>query len=297
MESVLVLLSTYNGEKYLEEQLQSIVEQNDVQVRILVRDDGSSDSTTAILDEWQSKGLLQWYSGDNLGPARSFMNLIEHAGEADFYALCDQDDVWLPDKLARAASMLKNTSSPALYFSQTQMVDVDLNPIATPVIRPRCTMGEAMLAFYATGCTFVFNRDLRTELLKRHCDMMPMHDIWIYRVCLAVRGKVYFDPVSHILYRQHSMNVIGLDHSISQKWHRRLSGVARGKHERSKIAELLLNRYGDEMTEEDRKLVEMMVKAKEDVWTRVKLIFNKELRCGSWRTDITSRISILFGWY
>ena len=89
MEKVIVLLSTYNGGKYLSEQLDSLVAQKGVDVGILVRDDGSTDTTLSILDEWQEKGLLTWYSSGNLGPGKSFMDLLKRAPSGAYYAFCD----------------------------------------------------------------------------------------------------------------------------------------------------------------------------------------------------------------
>ena len=75
-----------------------MVAQEGVEVELLVRDDGSRDSTTAILDEWQSKKLLTWYKSGNLGPGKSFMHLLQTTSAGGYYAFCDQDDVWLPEK-------------------------------------------------------------------------------------------------------------------------------------------------------------------------------------------------------
>ena len=95
MKKVTILLSSYNGETYLDEQLESIEAQKDVQTRILVRDDGSTDHTCDILDQWQQKTNLKWYCGENIGPARSFMDLLRQAGDSYYYAFSDQDDYWL----------------------------------------------------------------------------------------------------------------------------------------------------------------------------------------------------------
>ena len=104
---VCVLISTYNGERFLEEQIASIIAQKGVEVDILVRDDGSSDMTCSLLERWQKEGKLKWYKGENLGFARSFMNLLKTASGYDYYAFCDQDDIWLEDKLQRAVTALE----------------------------------------------------------------------------------------------------------------------------------------------------------------------------------------------
>src|ERR1700719_2334213 len=122
--SVCVLLSTYNGEAFLEAQLESLRAQTGVEVRLHARDDGSTDGTVALLRRhagtWPSLVGLQ--SAENLGPAKSFLELLRTAPDADFYAFCDQDDVWLPGKLARAAEALAGDTGPALYCSNVTCV-------------------------------------------------------------------------------------------------------------------------------------------------------------------------------
>ena len=114
MERVIVLMSTYNGEKYLRNQIESLLRQVDVEIEILVRDDGSKDGTLGILEEYKNSreysGKLSYYVGPNVGPAKSFLDLIKHAPEAEYYALCDQDDTWLPDKLKIAVEAIVKAS-------------------------------------------------------------------------------------------------------------------------------------------------------------------------------------------
>ena len=142
MKKVTILLSSYNGETYLDEQLESIVAQKGVMTDILVRDDGSSDHTCDILDQWQQKTSLRWYSGENIGPARSFMDLLRQADDSCYYAFSDQDDYWLSDKLKVAVDKLESYERrPALYFCQTELVDKKLNRVNSVIIHPRLTFG------------------------------------------------------------------------------------------------------------------------------------------------------------
>lgn len=297
MKKITILLSSYNGERYIEEQINSLLSQKGCSVDLLVRDDGSTDSTMDILEAYQQRGLLRWYTGPNLGPAASFMNLIASAPESEYYALCDQDDYWMEDKLSSAVSMLENAGRAALYFSQTTLADCKLNPIRTMKINPSCTMGEALIAFYATGCTFVFNNALRRELLKYSPSYISMHDNWIYRVCLAVNGELHFDPESHILYRQHSNNVIGLNMSWRKRLELRFSSAMNGKRERSRTAAELLEGYGERMSVQNRELVKLAARCHSSFTDRVKLVMKRELRCASWKCNITSRLAILMGVY
>ena len=107
---VSVLMSTYNGEKYIREQIESILNQKKVKVHLLIRDDGSQDSTIEIVKEYANKyPNVSVYAGKNIGIGNSFMELLRNAPEADYYAFADQDDVWLDGKLERAIELIKAT--------------------------------------------------------------------------------------------------------------------------------------------------------------------------------------------
>ena len=191
----------------------------------------------------------------------------------------------------------KYNGEPALYFSQTSLVDANLNPIETPIISPKRTIEEALIAHYATGCTFVFNKKLMDVLRSYEPEYLSMHDNWIYRVCLVVGGKIIFDPTSHISYRQHSNNVIGLNHSRSQVIKRKLKSLFGSTHERSRIAKELIKGYGQMMNQDIFDLVSNAATCDKSFKSRVKLIINKDISCASMKCNISSRLAILLGIY
>ena len=126
MEKVCVLMSTYNGEKYLKEQIESILNQENIEVDILIRDDGSTDNTLNILENYTQKYKnIRYYTGENLRSAKSFMNLLFTVKEYDYYAFSDQDDVWKKNKLYTAVSKLKEGYD--LYGGKKSIVDSELN--------------------------------------------------------------------------------------------------------------------------------------------------------------------------
>lgn len=299
MDNITVLLSTYNGEKYLPEQLKSIFDQRDVNVRLLVRDDGSTDATCAILDSWSRTVNLTWYTGFNLKPAKSFIDLLKNAGESPYYAFSDQDDFWLPEKLSTAINFLeKFENEPALYFCQTQLVDKNLNKIDSVIIQPYITFGEALVYQFVGGCTMVLNSKLRDIVLKHKQDYVTMHDVWIYDLALSVGAKVVFDPIPHIYYRQHGNNVIGQSTSRLKEWRSRLSNYFKGeKNERSNIALELMKGYGDMMPVRNYKIVEDFVKGKDSFSKRMELLFDKRYRCSSKKTYWLFKLAILLNTY
>jgi rhamnosyltransferase len=285
MEKVIVLLSTYNGGAYLVEQLYSLSAQCDVDVEIIVRDDGSTDETVNILNEWQSRGALRWYSGENLGSAGSFMDLLYNAPDADYYAFCDQDDVWFPDKLQRAVRMLKedgNENAPTLYFSAQTLVDSDKNIIGYNIPERLFTFGESILRNPASGCTMVFGRDFRNLIVRERPDYVYMHDMWLYMVCLSVGGALLFDPVPSMLYRQHSKNVVGCNQSFFQKMLRRFRMFLDGKDSiRMKTCEQLLKCYSKDMPERHVDILNSIMQYRSSIKNKLKLLRFKEINTTS----------------
>lgn len=299
MKKVTILLSSFNGEAYLEEQLGSIVAQKDVQTTILVRDDGSSDRTCDILSQWQQKADLSWYRGENIGPARSFMDLLRQAGDSCYYAFSDQDDYWLSDKLKAAVDKLElYEKRPALYFCQTELVDKNLNRVNSVVIHPRLTFGEALVYQFVGGCTMVMNRALRDIILKYDPQYLSMHDVWIYDVAQAIGAHVVFDHIPHILYRQHGGNVTGQSTSVMTEWkHRTGRLVKRDLHSRSKVAQEIQKGYFSMMPEENRSILTDFIEAKTHLKQRLKLLRDRRFRCGDRETYHHFRMAVLMNIY
>lgn len=296
--SVLVLMSTYNGDKYLRELIDSILAQDGVDVSLLVRDDGSTDGTLDILTEYKKKGLLSFYSGENLGPQRSFMHLLQNAPESEYYAFADQDDVWLNDKLSCAVSMLRNNDDkPALYFSQTQLVDENLNYKESKSINPFLTFGESLVYKYVSGCTMVLNNKLRLYFLCKYSCAIPMHDMWIYLVAMSVDSYVVFDSTPHILYRQHSSNVIGLGHSFLYDWKVRIKHFLFQTNIRSKQAMLLKSCYGEMIPEHNLRILNLFLDGKKSFMKRLQIFFDKNIRCADTMTQILFWINLFFNKY
>lgn len=218
MKRILVLMATYNGEAYLREQIESLLRQKNVKISILVRDDGSSDGTCAILSQYQQEGKLRWYTGEHKNVQKGFYDLMTKAADidSDLIAFCDQDDVWDDDKLQVAAEKLSELdgNAPALYYCGQRLVDGNLRFLADHRLNEhRSLMTRFILSDFA-GCTGVFNRALLKEVLCYEPSYMLMHDTWILKVCLCLGGSVIVDPEPHMSYRQHGKNAVGLERSI-----------------------------------------------------------------------------------
>ena len=275
-----VLMSTYNGEKYLKQQLDSLKNQS-VPVHILARDDGSIDETVEILNSYDSLEIIK---GKNIGSTESFLTLIELAPEADYYAFSDQDDVWDINKIECAIQMLKEYDViPAVYSSNSRLVNDKLQFIKDEKKCPKTDLGSAIIKNYVTGCTVVFNRKLMYELKKYRPINAPFHDWWVNLVCLSIGGVSLFDEIPHISYRQHGNNVVSGNSSFIKKWKSRLIKFFTVRYNRDKVAEEILIHYCDSLPIENQKLLESLAKKK----------LTKEMRTGKVFDDNLFRICAL----
>lgn len=298
MGQVVILLSTYNGENFLREQLDSVLMQDDVDIRVLVRDDGSSDGTIKILEEYQKQVNLSWYSGENMRPAKSFMHLLCAAPDADFYAFCDQDDVWMPEKLGVAIEKIQGANGPAMYCSDTLLVDSTLQAIRVGGIIADGTFAESLISNPATGCTMVFNKSLRDVAIRYIPAHLDMHDWWLYRICMAIGGYFYFDTTPHIKYRQHGNNVIGGQHLRREKIKRHIGRLfSSDEGIRLTMAKELHNGFYNQMNKDNQKVLDMFVTYKDSVAKTLKLAMSKETYISDQGVLNTFRNSVLLRKY
>lgn len=285
--TVCVLMSTYNGEKYIKEQIDSVLAQNGCQVHLLVRDDGSSDKTLEILQEYQKAGQLTYYTGENLKPARSFMDLLWKAPKAEYYAFCDQDDIWMPEKLIEAINMIRirkeaSNNDLVMYFSN--LIDVDAN---NNLLKDRHLENHVYVDFQSIlvrcswifGCTQVFTCELK-ELVKQsdHPKEQPMHDIWVAMIC-ALYGEIVYDDRAFIHYRQHGRNVVGAQLSFKEKlcsrWTRLISGneisIATNAKSLLKITDK------KKVSADKSEILHLVADYKKGVYTKLRYIFKTNI--------------------
>jgi len=297
MKRVCVMMSTYNGERYLRQQIDSILQLCDVEVALVVRDDGSTDSTPQILDEYQQNRQLEWRRGaSNLGPARSFLKLLADAPTADYYAFSDQDDFWQTDKLSTAVSRLQTLGETALYASEKQPADEHLSPLPTVQRRYLQTFGESLIFRFVSGCTMVFTEKLRQTVLSVQPDFLPMHDAWIYNIAQAIDADFYYDYTPKILYRQHGDNVVGQT-SRMEEWRRRWHRFRQGSGIRSTMARQLLAHFSSQMSNENMATLKLFVDGKKSFAARLKILRDSNLRCADRTTLALFRISVLLNKY
>ena len=269
---MLILASTYNGALFLPDMLASLADQTTADWHLLVRDDGSTDATLSILDNFSAclpdKVTVLNGDGPRLGPSASFSTLLERT-QSPYIMLCDQDDVWFPDKIEKSmAAMLDaeqryGSSTPLLVHTDLKVVDENLQPIAdsfwsyqhlSPQLGSR--LNRLLAQNVVTGCTVMINRAL-ADLATPIPDKAIMHDWWLALVA-ATFGKVVYLDEPTILYRQHGKNTVG-----AKRWgvERILYKIQNSEEVRQSIvtttcqAQALLDCYHNKMTFEQCRMV------------------------------------------
>ncbi|MEH6383031.1 MAG: glycosyltransferase family 2 protein [Colwellia sp.] len=220
--NVAIIISTYNGEDFINEQLNSLCSQDYPHISIYIRDDLSKDNTLSIIkDNFLEKITFINNNGENLGPALSFLNALVNI-DSDIYMFCDQDDIWNTDKVSRAVQSIckYGLNKSILYHSNLALVDANSQSLNINFEQnqgqsfPRDHCFERLLIENSVvGCTTAFTKALvKSSQINKLLDDgrdIRMHDWWL-ALTASIYGKIIYDPVSTIKYRQHQSNVCGV---------------------------------------------------------------------------------------
>jgi glycosyltransferase involved in cell wall biosynthesis len=225
---VAILLCTYNGGRFLAEQLDSLEDQTHQNWVVIASDDGSTDQTLEILQQYQARwpaGKLTIRQGPQKGFCQNFLSLAcDPEIKADYYAFCDQDDVWLPEKLSAALKNIifnQDSDIPYLYCGRTKYVTEKMKPCGiSPLFVFPPSFRNALVQSIAGGNTMVFNQAAKSLLEKVGMVDVPSHDWWMYQLVTGCNGRVFYDPIPRLLYRQHKNALVGGNTSISSKLRR-----------------------------------------------------------------------------
>ena len=300
---VCILLSAYNGEKYLDEQLESLIRQEGVDIHILVRDDGSKDTTRDIVRRWQDTHpcIIDFVQGENVGFAMSFTLLLQEAVNryptVEYFAFCDQDDVWLPEKMQKAVEKLEIEAKdiPVAYCSNTRLVDSNLRFIRMGWKKgeARLTKERALIQCFATGCTMVFNRRAVDVYVSHLPEVIKVHDFLMYQLCMFL-GKVIYDENSYILYRQHGNNQIGKP-GFLKRWQRRWTSGNYKKHTLELQNYRFLKAYKDLLSVDDIGLISQIAFYQRSLFTKLALLFNCKIRYTRLGNNFFYMLKIIIG--
>jgi glycosyltransferase involved in cell wall biosynthesis len=221
-------LCTYNGAKFLDEQLQSFLAQSHDNWRLYLSDDSSTDATLGILQDFKqsvkNSHQVDITAGPRRGVAANFLTALCNAPLSEFCAISDQDDIWQPQKLSRALKGLKqiSPSRPALYCGRTRLVDVNGRDLGlSPLFTRGPSFRNALVQNIGGGNTMVINRAAHELVRRAGADLeVVSHDWWLYQLISGAGGEVIYDPEPHVLYRQHRANLVGENKSLPAQMRR-----------------------------------------------------------------------------
>lgn len=307
MKKVAILLSSYNGEHHIEEQIESIKKQTYSNWELYVRDDGSTDRTVEIVEEQMKSDnrihLIEDNNG-NLRVIKSFLALLEQV-ESDYYMFCDQDDYWLDFKVEKTVNKMLEMESVKIspYAVHTDLIVVDqelklINPSMFDLQKMTATndkINQLLVQNDITGCTLMVNEAMKQKV-KYHKDI-AMHDWWIGLIATSF-GKIGFINVSTIKYRQHGNNTVGAKkYGISYLMDRLKDNKRTLKllNQNFKQGKAFNEVYGSELTKKQVEIVSSYAKIPYVSWlNRIKIINKYEFKKNNFSRNLIFFILILF---
>lgn len=284
MSSILIMVSTYNGEKYLREQLDSILNQKtEHDIHLYIRDDYSSDSTPDILKEYKEKySNIEIELGENVGVNRSFLGMLKCVNSYDYYAFCDQDDIWMENKVQSAIEHIKqlNQQKPCLYASCSLLVDNDMNELGlTQLNRKGLKFNNILIQNLMPGHTQVFNQKLVDMIAEKDLDYdrINVHDFWLALLAITF-GETIFENKPYTYYRQHNDNELGYAHGIHGWIMQRIKRVLNKAARKITMQDAYFYElYKDELTIEQRKEIEGLLFSQRNFFTRISYLLKAKV--------------------
>lgn len=298
MATLNIILSTYNGEKYIEEQLDSIVRQTYQDYYVLIRDDGSDDNTVSVIEDWIRKNRQEQkfniIEGNNIGFCKSFFRLLRQMPKASYVAFCDQDDVWLPEKCEEAIRWLEkeDSSIPLLYHSGFEFGDSNLKnrkPYICPNFKYEFYNSITSNIFF--GFAMTINNALVQELLKANEDEIKYHD-WFVAMIIVAFGKYQIGNKPHAIHRIHSSN------SSPLNFLRKIpTGIKllKGDSFYNKQAREFYRIYENELRQEEKVVIQYFLGEKYSITTSLKKCFYPKRWNSQIKIEIIQRLLMLIG--
>lgn len=301
---VSILLSTYNGEAYVAQLLESLLAQQYEHCRIYIRDDGSTDNTLSILQSYQQQHpniILE--AGTNVGAVASFLTLLQKANDVDYFAFCDQDDIWLPDKISRAVAVLSELPEPAnsVYFSNLALVDAALQPLGMTEPPRLAGFANALVENVITGATAVFGSNIRSLFLQAQPSQMIWHDWWLYLLASSM-GHLCFDNRPLLQSRRHGQNQTAMRDTATESIRHKFTVLKRVLKRKRRVdvfaqAHYFQQTYENQLSAANRKLLGEMVRLHVDfsLMNRIIFLFNRRLRMGRGGDNFGLKLLTLLG--
>ena len=296
-------MSTYNGEKYVEEQIESIIHQKEVNVHILIRDDGSQDNTVKRIQKIKQRYFnnIDFYQGNNLGYKKSFIDLIHKTPTSfKYYAFADQDDYWLSTKLKIAIDKLESEDSLyKLYASTVTICNEKLTPLYKKDISDYLPgFASTMTRVRLAGCTMVFNKPTleiykKIDFSKGYVKNLPSHDGFLMELVTAIGGQVAIDRNSYIYHRRLNNSVTGGGNGLKKRIKNEYQRIFKDKYESSTVAQILKYQIPAYIDESNIDFIDKVIKYRIHPLQTIPLCCNKSIDCGIKIANLETRFKIL----
>lgn len=296
---VTIVLATYNGERFLLEQLESLTAQSRRPDRLVLRDDGSTDRSVEIVQAWADRSgvALQQVTGPRLGPALSFLKALQVAEPADIFLFCDQDDVWQPYKIERALYLVPwgEDVVPTLCATRLEVVDERLTPMRLSLLPTNLSFSSASCESVLTGCTMAFNAAFRELLVRALPKNAAMHDWWCYLLATSANGAALrFDSTPTVLYRQHGGNALGAGPvGWSALRARGLRFIGRDSAMRSRQLQEFAKLHGYALAPQASAILYQLLAAKHGLVPRLRAAFTARIRRQTFLATLATRLALL----
>lgn len=293
-------MSTYNGEKFIKQQIDSILAQEDVEIKLIIRDDGSSDETVNIIKEYGDKIIL--LLGKNIGCEESFRQLLYMNTEADYFAFADQDDVWHPRKIISAIDNIMQNKCD-LSVCNLMLVDSELNQLGPLFSDKSIEEYQAQMNSFAQtnlhGCVQVWTKNLH-KLIQAHPMLkIEPHDVWVNAVANVV-SSTFVDKRCFINYRLHGNNVSGYTTNVLYKINKRIKLYFGKEHPRRDVLwQQILKSYGCFLNKADSRYlaIKSIAEYQQGLCHKFKLLFSPYFNTLKFPYSIIWRICVLFNKY
>ena len=281
-KKVAVIMSTYNGAKYVKDQLDSILNQTYKNIDIVIRDDGSKDNTVKIIEIYQKK----------------YANIKLVTGEADYYAYADQDDVWLPNKIELAVEELNklDDSKPNLAFGNSDYYDENMKLINEGEKHRKFNFIRALFACVTQGMTMTINKTTRDYIVKNPPKNCFFHDWWTYLICIGM-GNVAYSDTTVVKYRRMKTNATVEGQGYFRLFVWRIKNLLMNDGIKDIKRQMInyKNTYYDKLNDEDKKTLDLFSKEKYNFFRALKKMFYPRKLRSRFVDEVMLRLLFLIG--
>ena len=297
-KKVAVLISTYNGEKYIKEQLDSILNQTYKNIDIVIRDDGSKDLTIDIIKEYQKKNKNIFLTeGSNIGFIKSFFQLLENSN-ADYYAFCDQDDIWIDNKIELAVMLLNSVDNtlPNLVFGNSDYYDENMNFIGKGEEHRTFSFKNSLYECVSQGMTMTINQVAKQIIIDNIPEKCLFHDWWTYMICSG-QGNVLYNDLTVVKYRRFEKNATAEGQNILKVFLWRIKKLfANNGMKDIKTQQLEYKRlFYNNLSNENKEILDLFVQEKYNFFKAIKKAFYPKKIRRKIIDDLMVRILFILG--